>query len=495
MTPSTQPTPREALELYLQQHAHVKSYCVAYSGGADSHVLLALMAALRNEQGGFDLRAVHVDHGLQAESVEWAAHAQQVCAELNVRLDIRTSVVQQTDKGPEAAARRARYMEFVEVLQFEEHLLLAQHADDQAETFLLQALRGSGPDGLSGIPARRAFGQGVMSRPLLSCSQSALQTCAEAMDLNWIEDPSNSQLNYDRNYLRHMVMPLLEARWPAATRTLSRSASRSAAASRALMSMAQQDLDSVKVAGKPELKLSALQRLPQERAFTAIRLWVRQRDLPMPRLQDLKQVHTDLIEARYDSNGIVNVREYEFRRHKDSLYLLLPQSEQKPFRYIWNAPFDDLFIAETGTTMTRGECFRQGIRLPETGHVSVKSRAGGELIRVGEPAFHKAVKKILQESSIPPWQREAIPLVYIDDSLAAVWQLAVATKYQGRMSVGSVASNPMDSQDGDLLNSADRQDGDKLSAANRQGDDTLNPSEAELDQSLSNPPMDKRAPV
>lgn len=446
MTASLAPTPRDALAQYVGQHADVKQYCIAYSGGADSHVLLALMAALRDEKRSFSVRAVHVDHSLQEESAQWAAHARRICNALSVPLELCTCTVDQVSKGPEAAARRARYHEFAKVLQQGEHLLLAQHAEDQAETFLLQALRGSGPDGLAGIPARRPFGKGTMARPLLACSQEALLECANDMGLDWIEDPSNQQMGFDRNYLRLKIMPLLKSRWPAATRTLSRSATRSAAASRALMSMAQQDLDSVKVAGKPELRLSALKRLPQERAFTAVRLWVRQRGLQMPRLQDMKQVHSDLINARHDSNGIVNVRDYEFRRHKDSLYLLMPQSTQKPFRYTWKAPFNDLFIAETGTTITLGECFRQGIRLPESGHVTVKSRAGGELIRVGEPAFHKAVKKILQESSVPPWQREAIPLIYINKSLAAVWQLAVGVDFQRRMSVGNVATKPSESQ-------------------------------------------------
>lgn len=445
------PTPRDALAHYVGRHADVKQYCIAYSGGVDSHVLLALMAAMRDEKRSFSVRAVHVDHCLQAESAEWAAHAQRVCNALAVPLELCTCTVEQGSKGPEAAARRARYHEFVKVLQQDEHLLLAQHADDQAETFLLQALRGSGPDGLSGIPARRPFGKGVVSRPLLSCSQESLLECAGALGLSWVEDPSNRHMLFDRNYLRFHVMPLLKARWPAATRTLSRSATRSAAASRALMTMANQDLEGVKVAGKPALSISALKRLPQERAFTAIRLWVRQRDLQMPRLQDLRQVHNNLINARHDSNGIVNVRDYEFRRHKNSLYLMMPYTAPKPFRYIWNAPFDDLFIAETGTTITLGECFRQGIRLPSSGHVTIKSRAGGELIRLGQPAFHKAVKKVLQESSVPPWQREAIPLIYINDSLAAVWQLAVAVDYQRRTSVGNMASNPAASQADDSL--------------------------------------------
>lgn len=431
-------TPADAVTQYVEQHASITHFWVAYSGGVDSHVLLALMADLRDKRKTFTLSAVHVDHGLQAASASWAAHARRTCAKLNVPLEVCKCTVEEGSRGPEAAARRARYLQFASVLETGQHLLLAQHAEDQAETFLLQALRGSGPDGLAGIPVKRVFGKGVMARPLLSCSQESVQDNAYRLRLEWIEDPSNEHLQFDRNFLRLRIIPLIKTRWPAAAQTLSRSAMRSAAASQALMSMAQQDLDGVKVSGKPELRIAALKKLPRERTFTAIRLWVRQRGLQMPRLQDLLQVHSDLINSRHDSNGIVNVRDYEFRRSKDSLYLLMPQAAPKPFRYTWHAPFEDLFISETGSTITLGECYRQGIRLPDSGFVTVKSRAGGELIRVGNPAFHKSVKKVLQESPVPPWQRETVPLIYINKTLAAVWQLAVAVDYRRKTSVGNV---------------------------------------------------------
>ncbi len=434
-----------ALERFLEQHSAVTHYCIAYSGGVDSHVMLALMAKLRDERRNFHLRAVHVDHGLQAQSVQWAEHARKVCTSLNVPLVVRQCSVAQGSSGPEAAARRARYEQFAQVLQKGEHLLLAQHAEDQAETFLLQALRGSGPDGLSGIPKKRAFVKGMLVRPFLECSQESLLAIASDLNLDWVEDPSNQQLKFDRNFLRLKVMPMIKARWPASTLTLGRSAMRCAASSQALVSMAQQDLNSVKVAGKPELRLSALKKLPRERAFTAIRLWVRQRELRMPRLQDLLQVHTTLINARHDSKGVVNVRDYEFRRHRDSLYLLLPQKEPDAFRYSWSPPFKDLFIRETGSTITLAECFRQGIRLPDNGSVVVKSRAGGELIRLGNPAFHKSVKNILQESVVPPWQRSSIPLIYIDEQLAAVWQLSVGVDHQRKTSASKLASKTADS--------------------------------------------------
>lgn len=419
-------TPIEAVADYVQRQAGVNRFCVAYSGGLDSHVLLALLVQLQRETPSLQIRAVHIDHGLQDGSEKWAEHARAVCQGLNVPLEVRTVVVDESDEGPEAAARRVRYAEFSALLETDEHLLLAQHAEDQAETFLLQALRGSGTDGLSGIPRKRRFSRGYMGRPLLSCTKESLKILAELQGLEWIEDPSNADDRFDRNFLRLNVMPLLKERWPAAVQTLGRSAQRSAAASQTLLGLAQQDLDTVTIEGTSELSLKGLKQLPRERAFTVLRLFVRQRGLRMPRLQDLTQVMSDLVEARDDSNGIVNVRDYIFRRYKDGLYLLPPQEEVKAYQYDWAYPYEPLTIVETGLTLTKELCRKKGILLPIQGVVSVKSRAGGELLKVGEPAFHKAVKKILQESSIPPWIRDTTPLLYIEDKLAAVWGIALS---------------------------------------------------------------------
>ena len=150
----------------------------------------------------------------------------------------------------------------------------------------------------------------------------------------------------------------------------------------------------------------------------------------MPRLQDLAEVYRQLVFARSDSQGIVNVRDYEFRRHKDRLYLLLPQKEPTAFHYDWEAPFAPLFIAEIDQTLTREDCERQGIRMPDHGVITVRTRVGSELIKLGEPAFHKAVKKLLQEAAVPPWLRDVTPLLYIDGRLAAVWEIAVAVDFR-----------------------------------------------------------------
>lgn len=423
--------PAEALSEFIGGQPELSAISVAFSGGLDSHVLLHLVAELPKLRPDIALRAIHINHHLQAESDAWAEHVKEVCEELNIPLKIvDVEVDPKHNDGPEAAARLARYAAFAEHLHPGEHMLLAQHGDDQAETFLLQALRGSGPDGLASIPKKRTFAQGYMSRPLLNCSREQLEGYAEANSLDHIHDASNDDTKFDRNFLRHEIMPKLKERWPAATRTLARSANRCSAASQTLLGLAQEDLKLVRLRGEAELSISEIKALSRERAYNVLRLWVRQSGLRMPRLQDLAEVHKQLVMSRADSQGIVNVRDYEFRRHKDRLYLLPPQQETKAFHHDWEAPFLPLHIPEIDQTLTREDCERQGIRLPSHGSMTIRSRVGSELIKLGEPAFHKAVKKLLQEASVPPWLRDVTPLVYIEGRLAAVWEIAVAVDFR-----------------------------------------------------------------
>jgi len=209
------PSIAQALAEYLSNQTKATHFCVAYSGGMDSHVLLHAFSAALEAHPNLSLRAVYVDHGLQADSQRWAAHCKTNCDELGIPMQVLPVTVDDAGGGPEANARLARYAAFSDNLLDGEQLLLAQHADDQAETFLLQALRGSGPDGLASIPRKRTFANGYLCRPLLPCSQQQLAEYAANNLLDWIEDPTNKDTAFDRNYLRNVVMPLNVAPLPA----------------------------------------------------------------------------------------------------------------------------------------------------------------------------------------------------------------------------------------------------------------------------------------
>ena len=435
--------PEAALSEFLSGVAKTRRILIGYSGGLDSHVLLrAAVHCVNTDRPDLELQALHVNHGMQAEARQWERHCQRTCDELGVALKIlRTTVSVNPAEGPEASARIARYELFASVMRDGDFLLLAQHADDQAETFLLQALRGSGPDGLASIPRKRAFANGSLCRPLLGVNRLELEDYARSQGLHWVEDPSNQDSALQRNFLRNEIIPLLRAHWPSLNQTLSRSASRCGAASQLLMNLAAEDLglvlyreQSLSVAARPApgqaLDISLLLSLGHERLFNVLRLWVRKAGYALPRLQDLQQVYKDLLTASPESAGIVNMRSYEFRRYRNLLHLLPPQTVSVPFRHEWTAPFADLHIPETGQTLSLADCTRQGLSLQSVSSVQVQSRNGGELIRIGEPTFHKSVKKLLQESQVPPWQRDSLPLLYIDGRLAAVWNVIVARDFQ-----------------------------------------------------------------
>lgn len=433
--------PVESIASFIEHVPETRRLLIGYSGGLDSHVLLHATIACLKIRPDLALRVLHVNHGLQPASDDWAEHCRAVCETLGVDIMVLpVDVDTAAGHGPEAAARKARYQAFATEMQESDYLLLGQHADDQAETFLLQALRGSGPDGLASIPRMRRFASGWLCRPMLGCNRGTLVDYASETGLHWIEDPSNQDNAFDRNFLRNEVIPLLKSRWPAVAQTLSRSASRSGAASRLLLSLASDDLGLVStamdndsallVANLRQLEIPLLRSLGQERMFNVIRLWIRQSGYKVPRLQDLRQINQDLVINNSAGGGCINLRGCEVRRYQDKLWLLPHLDPAEPFQYQWDPPFEPLVVPEAERELTREQCASMGLALPDDRPVMICSRQGGELIKIGQPEYHKSVKKLLQESQIPPWERERLPLLYIDGRLAAIWQVVVANRFR-----------------------------------------------------------------
>nr|MDQ2696310.1 tRNA lysidine(34) synthetase TilS [Pseudomonadota bacterium] len=279
---------------------------VGYSGGVDSHVLLHILATHREALGGRRLAAVHVNHGLAAQAAVWEAHCAAVCRELGVALEVvRVDARPRPGESPEAAARRARYAAFAGLLRADTALLTAQHLDDQAETLLLQLLRGAGPRGLAAMPAAAPLGKGRLLRPFLEIRRDAITAYAQDHGLTWVEDASNADTRLDRNYLRHQVMSVLRRRWPAAAQTLGRSARLCADAAALLDDLADADLARA-AGGRPDkLQLEALQNLDPPRRRNALRRWFDVLDLPPPAAVHLRHILDDVIAAPRDRQGRV----------------------------------------------------------------------------------------------------------------------------------------------------------------------------------------------
>ena len=416
----------------LRRHSVPPCYQVAFSGGLDSMVLLHALCALR-EQLAAVIAAVHVHHGLHADADDWDRHCQQVCDVLGVeyrllRIDGRPS----RGESPEAAARAARYRALASWLPAQHFLLTAQHQDDQAETLLLQLLRGSGVGGLAAMPVMAKLGAGQQLRPLLDMTRAALHHYASRHALNWIEDPSNLSNAYDRNYLRHQVLPLLRNRWPALSKSLSRSAAHCAEASTLIGQLAEYDLQVVAGEHGDTLSVTAVVALPRERQRNVLRAWLQQCSGGTPSTAVLARIVNDVLYSRPEAGPCVRWDRYEVRRYRDDIFCL-PQSaapvSSQALHWSLSVP---LTLPGTGGVLSAMPVTGAGLRRADvsTGGVYVSWRKGGEVCLPAGRKHHHSLKKLFQEQGIPPWERQRIPLVYIGDELAMIPGLWVCEPFQ-----------------------------------------------------------------
>lgn len=389
---------------------------IALSGGLDSSLLLTLAAdACRRHPR--PLRALHVHHGLQAAADDFERHCRRLASRLGVPLWVdRVEVDLAAGRGLEDAAREARYAAFARRLRPGETLWLAQHADDQAETLLLAALRGSGVRGLAAMPAGRDGLGGRLARPLLDASRAALEAEAQRRGLAWVEDPSNADEGLDRNFLRRRVLPLLESRWPAASRRLAHSAALSGEADGLLDELAALDLE--RLGGDPaRLPVVALQALSAPRRRLLIRHACRRLHLPTPPARRLETLLAQL-GARVDGEARVAWPDAEARIWRRRLYLLRaveagPMDGGKgdwPMAWDGEAPLVTPWGAWR-VTLRRDDGAPPGLR--------VMPREGGEWLRLAGRG-RRDLKRLLQELGVPPWERERLLVVHHGEAAVAV---------------------------------------------------------------------------
>lgn len=378
--------------------------CVGFSGGLDSTVLLhALAASPRVRERG--LRAWYVHHGLHPGADDWARHCAEFCAALGLELTVsRVSVAQTGGDGPEAAARRARHAAFEAGLGEGEILALAHHLDDQAETLLLRLLRGSGPDGLASMRAWRDCGRGRLWRPLLNLPREALQAYALNHRLSWIDDPSNKDDRFDRNFLRHRVMPLLRERWPQANAAFARSAHLSDEATRLLESEDALALAQVRSLDPQALSRSALLALPRARRARVLRRWIAELGLPPLPARGVARIESEVLPARADAAAEFAWNGAQVRAWRDLLHAQSPRPALPPH---WRTAWDGraaLELPHGGQWRLQGT---DGFELPVHAH----TRGGGERIVLPGRSHAHALKHVLQQLGVPPWERERLPLL------------------------------------------------------------------------------------
>lgn len=377
---------------------------VGLSGGLDSSVLLHALAR-QPKFAHFQVRAIHVDHGLQPQAEQWSEHCRDYCAQLGIALTLaRVDVAQPGDAGPEAAARDARHAAFESALDDDEILVLAHHRDDQAETLLLRALRASGPDGLGAMRPWRGFGGGWLWRPLLDTARSRLHEYAQSHGLQWIDDPSNDSVALDRNFLRHRILPVLRERWPEADAALARSATLSAEASELLTAEDAQALAGVRSDDPHALQVPALLALPATRRARMLRRWIAELDLPPLPSEGIAHIESDLLSAHSDGDAEFAWAQAWVRRWRDCLHADWRSPPLPPdWAQIWDGR--EALVLPTGDVLLlHGSA---GFAEP----LQVRARQGGERIALPGRSHTHALKHVLQDLGVPPWLRERMPLL------------------------------------------------------------------------------------
>lgn len=395
-------------------------WIVAYSGGCDSAVLLDL-ARRANAQFGrssAQLRAVHVDHQLSDASASWADHCRAICQCYGIPFVLEKVSVSNTGRGVEDAARQARYAVFEAQLSADSVILLAHHLDDQLETLLLRLCRGTGIKGMAGMPRERRLGSGKLFRPLLDMSRENIVAYANVHDLSYINDPSNDDTQFDRNYLRKQVLPLLKQRWPAIDSAWPRFAQHCAEADKLLHTIGAEDfaaLFSRDVAGDLYADIDALRQLGEPRLRNVLRFLTEQLGVSFDALT-LSEVLEWIVDAqterqRYDTSTL------SFRRFRGALYCLpMAAGVSKEAAQQERLSNDD--ISAPGVwPLASGDCLQVDILSDAAcsdaglrpGRYRIEVREEGALCRVN--GCTRPVKKLLHEMGVPPWRRQTVPIL------------------------------------------------------------------------------------
>ena len=410
---------------------------IALSGGLDSVVLLHLFARLRESEPNLTITAHHINHGLSDNAAYWSDFCFQLCADLIIDFNCSAvNLAKQSRTSIEALAREKRYACLTNLLSANSYLVTAHHQDDQLETVLLALKRGAGNTGLQGILSKQKLKTGSLIRPLLNFSRQQLENYAQSFNLQWIEDESNSDQVFDRNFIRHSISPLLKARWPAVAKTVARSA--------AICHEQQQLLEEIgaldfarcvfHLLNKNVLIISELKKLSVARRNNVIRYWFKENNLNYPSAKQLFAVWTDIVLAGENASPKMQFKAVTLRRYREQLYLVAEQ----PVADLCNEPV--IYSGESQISLLGGRmklsfervqdnnntgealyckpeseikiCFRQ--HLPAKLTCTPKGRAGS-----------RSIKKLLHEHHVPPWLRDQVPFILIDGELkqaVGLWQ-------------------------------------------------------------------------
>ena len=415
---------RAVLETELPDEA--SGLLVAVSGGADSACLLTALAELGAPKSvrGLAVRAAHVDHGLQPASEALRAASVALCRRLDIPLRVVAVAVDARGVSLEAAARTARYRALELELGPRECLLTAHHSQDQAETVLLQLLRGCGLPGLSAMPMRRPFGRGWHLRPLLDVARRDLREFGERRGIAAVEDPMNRDARFDRSYLREQMWPLIEKRWPGAAAALSRTARHLADAQELLDQSAARAVERLR--DGDALSVAGLRALPELERVNALRRWLNEAAATPPPASRLTEALRQILTAAEDHLPTIEWGPFALRRYRERLFITKGAVPSLGAPREWCVRAGASLDLGPGLGRLRWTPQIGGLdadRLPDT--LCVRRRRGGETLKAGRRAKTQTLQHLCQSMGVLPWMRDALPMVYAGDALIAVadlWQ-------------------------------------------------------------------------
>lgn len=401
--------------------------CVALSGGRDSVVLLH---ALRHLPVSIELSALHVHHGLSANADAWADFSTRLCSEWDIPLTLRHVLVpRDSGEGLEAAARRLRHAEFAECgANGVQWIALAHHRDDQAETVLLNLLRGAGVDGAGGMVAERphgAFGARLI-RPLLDVPRSALEAYAATHDLHWIDDESNADTGFRRNYLRHEIMPRLAARFPGSDAALARAAAHFAEGASLLSDLAA--TDRLATAPNGRIEIARLNALPLARARNLLRHELRLAGSAAPDTRWIDEALRQLASERAEAATCVCVGQHQLHAYRGEVHVVDVKPPAPELPLLWKG---EATLSWAGGMLRFSEQRGAGLSRAQlaAGDLHIVRRSGGERLQLDARRPRRTLRNLLQESAIPPWERERLPFLWCGDELVWIGALGADCRY------------------------------------------------------------------
>ena len=415
------------------------SLVVAFSGGVDSTVLLHLLVNLRHQGMLKTVKAVHVHHGLSDDADHWAEQCHAICQQWQVPLRIaKVSVPRNTGEGIEQAARHERYRIFQQALSGGGCLLMGHHQDDQAETVLLRLFRGTGIEGLRGIPQTRSLGKGQLLRPLLNISRGAIEEYASHHQLSWIEDGSNQDERFSRNFLRRSLIPQIERRWPGASQRIARLTGDAEAVCQSIESSVEEALavcehveESWWADGFTLLNLKSLLDLESELQNQVCRLWLKKNIHIVPGRDLLKRVYVELINAREDAEPQLKLGEYLLRRFRGQLFITRENVPVPAESEQWCWQTDASVCLQDGLWVHSEATDNGGVTLPDR-PLTIRRRQDVDTslkFSVTRRSGRKTLKRWLQDYQLPPWCRDRQPFVFDDERMVAAPGLWVCSEY------------------------------------------------------------------